>query len=73
MDKDLAIKIFEQWVCDYGCDNCPRKDNPLSNCIGCIDAAKDTLLKYIKDLERQVTEYQDEIFARDNNWHDMQD
>ena len=41
MDKDLAIKIFEQWVCDYGCDNCPRKDDPLSNCIGQYRAHKE--------------------------------
>lgn len=38
------------------------------------------LLSYIEQLEKdneklhkQVTEYQDEIFARDNNWYDMQD
>jgi hypothetical protein len=24
-------------------------------------------------LRKQNTEYQDEIFARDNNWYDMQD
>ena len=24
-------------------------------------------------LKKQVSEYQDEIFARDNNWYDMQD
>ena len=24
-------------------------------------------------LKKQITEYQDEIFARDNNWYDMQD
>lgn len=26
-----------------------------------------------KKLKEQITEYQDEIFARDNNWYDMQD
>lgn len=26
-----------------------------------------------EDLRKQITEYQDEIFARDNNWCDMQD
>lgn len=26
-----------------------------------------------KRLKEQITEYQDEIFARDNNWYDMQD
>jgi len=38
------------------------------------------LLDYITNLQRenerlkkQVSEYQDEIFARDNNWYDMQD
>lgn len=31
------------------------------------------VLNYIKLLENQVTEYQDEIFARDNNWYDVQD
>ena len=38
------------------------------------------LLSYIEQLEKenkklnkQVTEYQDEIFARDNSWYDMQD
>ena len=40
----------------------------------------DKLLDYItnlqeenKRLRKQNTEYQDEIFARDNNWYDMQD
>ena len=76
MDKDLAIKIFEQ--CDIEedvgrCKNCPRHDDPFHICPGCLNAAKDSLLNYIKLLENQVTEYQDEIFARDNNWYDMQD
>lgn len=38
------------------------------------------LLDYITNLQeenerlkKQNTEYQDEIFARDNNWYDMQD
>ena len=26
-----------------------------------------------ENLKKQITEYQDEIFARDNNWYDMQD
>ena len=38
MDKDLAIKIFEQ--CDIeadvgGCENCPRHDEPFHVCNGC--------------------------------------
>ena len=39
-----------------------------------------TILDYITNLQQenerlkeQVSEYQDEIFARDNNWYDMQD
>jgi len=39
-----------------------------------------TLLNYITNLQeenqklhKQVTEYQDEIFARNNSWYDMQD
>lgn len=31
------------------------------------------LEKENKKLNKQVTEYQDEIFARDNSWYDMQD
>jgi hypothetical protein len=31
------------------------------------------LQKKVELLENQVTEYQDEIFARDNNWYDVQD
>lgn len=27
----------------------------------------------IEKLNKQITEYQDEIFARNNNWYDMQD
>ena len=76
MDKDLAIKIFEQ--CDIEedvgrCKNCHRNDDTFHIWNGCLNAAKDSLLNYIKLLENQVIEYQDEIFARDNNWYDMQD
>jgi len=31
------------------------------------------LKKENERLKKQVSEYQDEIFARDNNWYDMQD
>lgn len=30
------------------------------------------LLEENEKLKKQITEYQDEIFVRDNNWYDMQ-
>ena len=33
----------------------------------------DELKKENEKLHKQVVEYQDEIFARDNNWYDMCD
>lgn len=41
-----------------------------------MDRADDTIKRLFlenENLKKQITEYQDEIFARDNNWYDMQD
>ena len=38
-----------------------------------ICVALDYLQQENEYLRKQITEYQDEIFARDNNYYDMQD
>ena len=41
--------------------------------IHALITENEQLKKENEKLRKQNTEYQDEIFARDNNWYDMQD
>lgn len=38
-----------------------------------LEQENEKLKEKIKQQDKQITEYQDEIFARDNSWYDMQD
>ena len=45
----------------------------LTDYINDLEQRIDKLEKENEKLRKENTEYQDEIFARDNSWYDMQD
>lgn len=48
-----------------------KEINVLRSDIKKKDKEIERLKEENKKLKEQITEYQDEIFARDNNWYDM--
>jgi len=68
MNKEIKeiLKIFKQVDLEEvgGCYNCPKKDKDKT-CIGCLNNAKDKLLDYITDLEKENKELLDKVRDRD--------
>ena len=67
--KEILDDMKEIADCDYTTDWCELnyKDTKL------LYEYITNLEQKVKEQDKQITEYQDEIFARDNSWYDMQD
>ena len=61
MNKEITRDDLIEWI-----DRPPSNDD-LNMCKYIIGLQEEN-----EKLKKQITEYQDEIFARDNSWYDMQ-